>query len=365
MAKQNKGGALGKLDARRGMPSTPVYEEIPHEELTVEPVAPVRPKKEKPPKPPRPKKTEKPSLLGKLGANSVGPQNSGLFEEADTAEAEVLAGQAATLPKRQDDVAQTSALAATTQTRETAGESPTPEAETTFDYQSFEEDVVRSEELTVARERRSEHMHAIMQKVITVLLIVGCVYLIFLSYGALNTKYVYKDGVVTPQQMSVSQIRDLKEFNVIATEYRQARKLYEKVLCLDYRVAEGIEDPLLIAPEYETLLSQINNLLIQCQATSVSPKYKQVHSMLQTWIGTDIAVYCQAMSKAISQNNATEAAKALEFRNLMYNDFSMITANITTVGETIDGADIADIQKWSPESFINDYIGDPGGALDG
>lgn len=135
------------------------------------------------------------------------------------------------------------------------------------------------------------------------------------------------------------------EFEVMRT-YEQTRTLYDKILRLDYRVAEGIEDPLLIAPEYETLLSQINNLLIQCQATSVSPKYKQVHSMMQTWIGTDAAVYCQCMSKAISQNNSQEAAKAREFQNLMQSDFRAITEQVLLLGAEVNYSGVEEVESW-------------------
>ena len=128
-------------------------------------------------------------------------------------------------------------------------------------------------------------------------------------------------------------------------------------------MAAGIEDPLLIAPEYEKLLERINELAIQCKAVSVSTQYIQLHTMLNIWITTDIAVYCQNMSAAISRNDETAANQALEYRTMAYNDFSVITANIAAMGAQVDGADIKDITDWSPEKYINEQIGGIGGEL--
>ena len=242
-----------------------------------------------------------------------------------------------------------------------------PEAPTesgTVDYEKLEYQLDLDEELRAQKERRAAERSVVAHKIGTVFMVLACVYLIFLIYGALNTSYVYNDdGKVIAQKMSVKQIQDLRDFETIANEYRQARTVYEAALQLDYRIAAGIEDPLLIAPEYERLLEQIEALAIQCQAISVSTQYTQLQTMLNIWITTDIAVYCQNMSAAISRNDASAAERALEYRTMAYNDFSVITANIATMGAQVDGADITDITEWSPEKYINQQIGGIGGEL--
>lgn len=247
------------------------------------------------------------------------------------------------------------------------GTSNEPETQTdpeTVDYEKLEYQLDLDEELRARKERRAAERSVIANKIGTVLMIIACVYLIFLIYGALNTSYVYNDdGKVIAQKMSVKQIQDLRDFETIANEYRQARTVYEAALQLDYRIAAGIEDPLLIAPEYEHLLEQIEALAIQCQAVSVPTQYTQLQTMLNIWITTDIAVYCQNMSAAISRNDATAAQQALEYRTMAYNDFSVITANIAAMGAQVDGADITDITEWSPEKYINQQIGGIGGEL--
>lgn len=41
----------------------------------------------------------------------------------------------------------------------------------------------------------------------------------------------------------------------------------------------------------------------------------------------------------------------------MYNDFSVITENIATLGYTVKGAEIEDIISWSPEKYVQEEIG--------
>lgn len=227
-----------------------------------------------------------------------------------------------------------------------------------IDFKKFEEELDLNEKMQARRTARMEKRHAVARKSIMVILILGCVYLIFLIYGAINTQYIYAEsGAVVAQRMTVEKIRNLNEFNNIAKEYRQARSLYESVLTLDYRVAAGEEDPLLVAPEYEKLLETVEKLVIQIQGDEIEAEYTQINTMLQEWVGTDVAVYCQRMSQAISQNNAEYANQAIQYRQVIYDTFSVITENISKIGDEIEGADISDIKKWSPESYVQENIG--------
>lgn len=216
------------------------------------------------------------------------------------------------------------------------------------------------EELKRAREERGKSARAkTRKKIITIALIIGCVYLVFLIYGAINTQYIYNsEGNVVTEKLSVTQLKNIKEFEKIAVQYRQARSIYEEVLLLDYRIGSGIEDPLTIGPEYEKVLEKIEKLTLQLGGVSVESQYNQLLTSLTTWVGTDIAVYCQNMSAAISQNNAANADQAIQYKEQSYNDFMIITQNIATLGAGVDGVDISDIIEWSPELYIQNQTGE-------
>lgn len=103
--------------------------------------------------------------------------------------------------------------------------------------------------------------------------------------------------------MSVEDARKLEDFERVQKTYMQVCELYEAILELDNRTTAGTGDPLLMAPEYEVMLSDIDELVVQIMALKLNDsQYNQLRSMLQVWVGTDAAVYCQKMSAAISRS---------------------------------------------------------------
>lgn len=91
-------------------------------------------------------------------------------------------------------------------------------------------------------------------------------------------------------------------------------------------------------------------------AISVDTKYDQVKSMMVNWIKNDIAVYLQNISAAISENNTEKANNALQDKDRVYDDFSLITQNIVALGSSISGADLTDIKSWTPEDYVDQEI---------
>lgn len=224
--------------------------------------------------------------------------------------------------------------------------------------EDYERTLADKEHLEMRRRERRERRRGVMRRAVSVVLIFCCLYLSFLIYGAINTEFVYDEtGTIVPRAMTIESIGRLEDYRKIAVQYRQARYLYEQVLVLDYRIAAGVEDTLSIAPEYEKMLDSVESLAIQLGAVTVSSEYTQTLSMLTQWVEEDIAVYCQNMSRAISQNNEEYASNALEYKNRMYQDFSVITQNLLVLSENVEGADIEDIAAWSPEKYIQEAVG--------
>lgn len=222
----------------------------------------------------------------------------------------------------------------------------------------YEQSLSDKEHLEERKREKRRKRQRVLRRITGILLIFCCVYLTFLLYGAINTEFIYdEDGQIIPRPMTVEAISRIEDYNQIAVQYRQARYLYEQVLLLDYRVAAGIEDTLAIAPEYEKMLDSVETLAIQLGAVNISSEYTQTLSMLKQWVEEDIAVYCQNMSRAISQNNEEYAANALEYKDRMYQDFSVITQNLLVSAQSIEGADTKDIAAWSPEGYIEKEVG--------
>ena len=78
--------------------------------------------------------------------------------------------------------------------------------------------------------------------------------------------------------------------------------------------------------------------------------------MMVNWIKNDIAVYLQNISAAISENNTEKANNALQDKDRVYDDFSLITQNIVALGSSISCADLTDIKSWTPEDYVDQEI---------
>lgn len=229
---------------------------------------------------------------------------------------------------------------------------------------SFDTDTSVSEEnleiYEMLQEREEELREKKRQKTVRVLsgiLIAGCVYLVFLIYGVFVTDYHYTDaGTIAPEVLSVKDIQEEKSFETIYFQYVKCRSLYEKVLLLDYRLGKGEEEPLTIAPLYEELLDEVTDLSVKTDALTVDTKYSKLKEMLLSWIRNDIAVYLQNMSSSISQNNSETAQNALQDKDRVYANFSIITQNVVALGEQINGIDLTDVKKWTPENYVNNEI---------
>ena len=224
--------------------------------------------------------------------------------------------------------------------------------------ETLEEEMLSKETRRELEILRRKKLRAMAVKTVQFLTAFLCVYLVFLIYGVLNTEYTYNErGEIVPVVLTVDSIREAEEFRAMNTQYVQARTLYEKVLLLDYRLGAGAEDPLLIAPEYEKLLEEISSLSVQIGAITVPAKYVQPMNMLLSWVQNDIALYCQFISRAISQDSVTDMNQALAYRETMYGNFRQITQVVATLASRVPGADTADLMNWSPEGYLEQYTG--------
>ena len=186
-----------------------------------------------------------------------------------------------------------------------------------------------------------------------------CAYLLFLIYGVMVTNYDYDEkGSVTAQILSIEDIQNQNEYSALMGYYIEARNIYEKILILNYRYDQSEEDALDLVPEYETVLEDVNKLIVQLKAVTPSKQYSQAYSLLISWVDTDIASFLQEISAAISQNNAEHMQNAINDKTRTYNDCHQLTANMISLGEHVKGVSISELKEWSPEEFLKKEMGD-------
>lgn len=190
--------------------------------------------------------------------------------------------------------------------------------------------------------------------VIQIVLVVLSVYIGFLIFGVVETRYVYdENGQVVPEILEVKDLESLNEYNALSAYYLRARIMYEDALLIDYKLSVSPDSALALAMDYTGMLENVAKLVtdISAGADTASTKYSPLYSQLLSWVKTDIAVYLQEMSAAITKDSADSAAKALSWRTTMYNDFSKLSENMYYLGVSTKGATNLDIYDWSPDSF--------------
>lgn len=186
-----------------------------------------------------------------------------------------------------------------------------------------------------------------------VLLIVFCVYLCFLIYGLANTDFIYdEEGKIVPEVLTVSDIKNLKEYEQIQTFYLRARIIYEDILRLDYKLSVNPDAELSIAMDYTKELEVVDKFLTDIKGAEYDSSYYKLYENMTNWAKTDVALYLQFMSEALTSDNEEAAANALTCREAMYNDFASISKNTASLAISTKGAENIDIYEWSPESFI-------------
>lgn len=201
-------------------------------------------------------------------------------------------------------------------------------------------------------------------KALAAVMIAACLYLVFLIYGVAMTTYRYgANGTIAPQVLSVQDIREQKDFDVIRVQYEKYRILYEKILLLDYRYAQGQEDPLTLAPLYSALLEDesdvnVSDLKLKTDALTVAPKYSEIKTLMLDWLNQDhcVATYLQNKSAGITNSDSTTLGNAAQDQQAIYEKFSILTQNIVSLGQNVKGEDMTDITNWSPESYVDTAI---------
>ena len=203
------------------------------------------------------------------------------------------------------------------------------------------------------KQQRASFLRVRLSKFIVGIMVILCVYIAFLTYGLIQTSYIYDDtGNVTAEILSVEDLRVLGQYEELSGYYLRTRILYEEVLKLDYELAMNGENSRAIAREYLALLDTVSKLSTDLSANELDIAYAGIINQIYELVYTHIAVYLQNMSGAITENNANKANQALQGREVINQYFTTLTANMADLCHTTHGAKNGDIYNWSPDSYM-------------
>jgi len=224
----------------------------------------------------------------------------------------------------------------------------------------YDEQLELEADILAAKEERKAKVMGKTRLVVQIALTVLCAYIGFLIFGLVETRYVYNDsGNIVPEVLSVEDLRVLKEYNTLSSNYLRARIIYEDTLRIDYELSKASDSAYIrIAGKYISLLEDVDKLITDITANekSAEAQYLPLYEQLLAWTKNDIAIYLQKIAEAISNNNAKSASEALLWRDTMYSDFSIITENMYYLGVGTKGCTNLEIYDWSPEAFSKQLV---------
>lgn len=219
-----------------------------------------------------------------------------------------------------------------------------------------ENDYARELEELEKRKRR-EKTGSFFNKVFTLILILACVYVIFLIFGVAVTEYGYnQNGQVEAQVVSLEDIKAKKDYDVIKVQYEKLRMLYELILQKDAILGVGSEDYVTLGSEYASIMDTAEDLGMKTNALVCEGKYEPTKELMYSWIHDYAWTYLTAITQALTANDGSAADAAVVYKNHMYSGFATITNNIISLGEGIKGVDLSDIKEWNPDQYKQDYL---------
>lgn len=131
----------------------------------------------------------------------------------------------------------------------------------------WENDLEIKELETAYKEESAEKRYRRLTQGVNLLIILLCIYTGFLIFGVAVTQYHYSDnGTIEAQKLSVSDIREKKEYEKILAQYINLRTIYQSVLLLDYQYDQNADEHMTIATEYEKILDDILKASTQIKA---------------------------------------------------------------------------------------------------
>lgn len=185
------------------------------------------------------------------------------------------------------------------------------------------------------------------RKWIIISIVIG--YACFLLFGLVSSDFVVDErGIAVPVAKSQSEVKTIEEYKLLKSFYDDAQAKYKEVLDTDIEIANDSSKAKLIATRYEKILSWYDAYLTQLKAVEVSTDYAFIKENLVSWAANDICVYLQNISSAFSTGNQEKLSVALDDRYRTMNDFNVITSDLLTIGETIEGANLTGLD-FNPE----------------
>ena len=179
------------------------------------------------------------------------------------------------------------------------------------------------------------------------LIIVGIVYVLILSFGIASTRY-YTDesGNRKAYQVTFSNLKTEDDYRELTEKFKEIRSLLVDITIIDIHVANGELGNYEAATQYTALLNDRLDVLIpKISALNVQDEQTALQEEMESILSYDLALYLQNMAAALKTGDNNTVATALSYRDRAFSTYELINKDMKTLSEKLKMGD-ADFYNW-------------------
>ena len=173
---------------------------------------------------------------------------------------------------------------------------------------------------TVISKKSGISAHSALIKIIC--LAVVSVYVCFLIFGLISTKYSYDDnGNVVPVVYSVKELSALDEYMKFASYFNRFQDAYKLTIEYDAQISDPNCNHVDLAMKYRTLLDgTIDKILIDINAAERSEGYSTLYNGLASTTN-ELAIYLQKIEIALYNKDIDSINEADMQQSILYQNY--------------------------------------------
>lgn len=193
----------------------------------------------------------------------------------------------------------------------------------------------------------------IINKAIKLILILMCLYIVFLIIGVISTDYYIDEN--NKRQAVIAKIDTLEkrdDYKTLSSYITQIREIMVDITIIDIKVSNGDITYAQAANQYTNILDDnVDSLIPKIKVLNVQPEQELLKQNLQVILANDIGYYLQLMPKALLANNETDVSNALVWKQSMMQTYSSIDEGIRDLASSIKKED-DEFLKWNLEKAV-------------
>ena len=124
------------------------------------------------------------------------------------------------------------------------------------------------------------------------------------------------------------------DYNTLKPYYKQISTMFRKCAEMDSGIQSGKADAFSYSSSYSDILTQIDSGITAVQGANVNTRYSEVQNGLADTYNS-LAVYCQKMSKAVTDDSYDEYTEAQTWYQAAQQSFNSVSAQFVSFGQTV------------------------------